>query len=517
MPDGGLYRPKRTRCLRRRSCRQYQRETNTTRSSIRASVSWSTWPTAVPKAPTTRRATVRAFSCRYPTNSSCSTAFLRPEKGRYGVGMVMLPREGEEMRRFMRLITEAVEEQGLTPDGFAQRPRGQQHPRRRRRSHGTPLPADLHHRMRRPAAPRGAAHVVRKRIEFSSKSSTSATAGAATSPASRPARSSTGHALLAPAAPLLHRPAEPLLFECHRAGPLARFSTNTFPTWSLAQPFRLMGHNGEINTIRGNRLWMGTREAVADPHLAGDVKEASTRPSSLDERQRLVRQRPRILRARRHVALPHVLAMLIPLKASTKRTPSRNGSRVSSRIPLDLHGAVGRPAAILFSDRRYAGGMLDRNGLRPARYLITRDGLMVIASETGVLQIPLPRSNRRGGSDQGKILMVDTEQGQILTDAEIKRQLAEEHPYDEWLHGEPHRPGAASNQRPQRYAPRRGLSAPAARLRYDHARRSTTSSYRGPASAGPVDLDGLRHAAGHPLADSQRFFDFFRGQQNSHR
>lgn len=211
----------------------------------------------------------------------------------------------------------------------------------------------------------------------------------------------------------------------------SRFSTNTFPTWDLAQPFRLIGHNGEINTIKGNRSWMETRQSVLHPDGLGDMEVISpvvqpgmSDSASLDNVIEFFMMSG--------MSLPHALAMLVP-ESYNDRNP----------IPEDLKGFYeyhsiwmepwDGPAAILFSDGRYAGGMLDRNGLRPARYLITDSGTMIIASETGVTDIPASRIKEKGRLTPGKMLMVDTLEGRILFDEEIKRSLSGEHPYREWL------------------------------------------------------------------------------------
>ena len=213
----------------------------------------------------------------------------------------------------------------------------------------------------------------------------------------------------------------------------SRFSTNTTPSWKRAHPNRIILHNGEINTIRGNRLWMGTREAVLHPEFAGDaegglgpiIQPGMSDSASFDNALEFF--------LRGGMSLPHALAMLVPESFNEKNPLSKKLKSFYEYHSIFMAPWDG-PAAVIFSDGRYAGGMLDRNGLRPARYLITRDGLMVIASETGVLDIPAADIESKGRLEPGKIVMVDTEQGQILFDDEIKSRLANEHPYDEWLH-----------------------------------------------------------------------------------
>jgi glutamate synthase (NADPH/NADH) large chain len=211
----------------------------------------------------------------------------------------------------------------------------------------------------------------------------------------------------------------------------SRFSTNTFPTWALAQPFRLLGHNGEINTIKGNRSWLATHESVLHPEGLGDMSEMTpiiqsgmSDSASLDNALEFFVQSG--------MSLPHALAMLIPESYNTRNPISDELKAFYEYHSIWMEPWDG-PATILFSDGRYAGGMLDRNGLRPARYLITREGMMVVASETGVLDIPASEISEKGRLRPGKILLVDTLEGKVHYDAEIKEQLATAHPYKEWL------------------------------------------------------------------------------------
>ena len=212
----------------------------------------------------------------------------------------------------------------------------------------------------------------------------------------------------------------------------SRFSTNTFPTWSLAQPFRMIGHNGEINTIRGNRLWIKARESVLKADNLGSINENVSpviQPGMSDSASF-----DNVLEffLRTGMELPHALAMLIP---ESYREGNPLGQDLKSFY--EYHSIFMEPwdgpATILFSDGRYAGGMLDRNGLRPCRYFITKSGLLVMASETGVLDVPASEIACKGRLCPGKIMMVDTKQGKILDNDTIKAALAAEHPYTDWL------------------------------------------------------------------------------------
>lgn len=211
----------------------------------------------------------------------------------------------------------------------------------------------------------------------------------------------------------------------------SRFSTNTFPTWDLAQPFRFVGHNGEINTIKGNRLWMEARESVLKSDLLGDIKELwpIIQPSMSDSASFDNVLEFLVMSGK---SLPHALAMMIPESWNDKNPISGDLKAFYEYHSLFMEPWDG-PATILFTDGRYAGGLLDRNGLRPARYLITNSGMMVIASETGVLPIEASEIKERGRLKPGKMLMIDTEDGTIHYDAELKETLATAYPYREWL------------------------------------------------------------------------------------
>ena len=211
----------------------------------------------------------------------------------------------------------------------------------------------------------------------------------------------------------------------------SRFSTNTFPTWSLAQPFRLLAHNGEINTIRGNRAWMEARESVLSTPALGDIKKI--RPiiqpnmsdsASLDNVLEFF--------VMSGLSLPHAMAMLVPESFNDKNPISEDLKAFYEYHSILMEPWDG-PAALLFSDGRFAGGMLDRNGLRPARYLITKNDMMVVASEAGVINFEPGEIKQKGRLQPGKILLIDTLEGKIYYDGELKEQLAAARPYRQWL------------------------------------------------------------------------------------
>ena len=211
----------------------------------------------------------------------------------------------------------------------------------------------------------------------------------------------------------------------------SRFSTNTFPKWKLAQPFRLLAHNGEINTIRGNRGWMRARESVLGSEALGDIKdlrpivqEGMSDSASLDNVFEFLMMSG--------LSLPQAMAILVPESFNDKNPISEDLKAFYEYHSILMEPWDG-PAALLFSDGRYAGGMLDRNGLRPSRYTITKQGLMVVASEVGVMDFEPSDVVSKGRLQPGKILLIDTQDGKIYYDGEIKEQLAKAHPYREWL------------------------------------------------------------------------------------
>ncbi|WP_026314035.1 glutamate synthase large subunit [Actinomadura flavalba] len=213
----------------------------------------------------------------------------------------------------------------------------------------------------------------------------------------------------------------------------SRFSTNTFPAWELAHPYRFVAHNGEINTVKGNRNWMRAREALLKSDLLpGDLArinpvidiEASD-TASFDECLELLHLGGR--------SLPHAVLMMIP-EAWENHTEMDPARRAFYEFHSTLMEAWDGPASVTFTDGTVVGAVLDRNGLRPGRYWVTDEGFVVLASEAGVLDIPSDKVVRKGRLQPGKIFLVDTAAGRIVEDDEVKAELAAEHPYGEWLH-----------------------------------------------------------------------------------
>jgi glutamate synthase (NADPH/NADH) large chain len=212
----------------------------------------------------------------------------------------------------------------------------------------------------------------------------------------------------------------------------SRFSTNTFPTWDLAQPFRYLGHNGEINTIKGNRMWMSAREPLMKTGVLGEelkhvfpvIEPEKSDSASLDNVLEFL-----VMTGK---SLTHAMSMLIP-----ESWNDRNPIPESLKAFYEYHSTIMEPwdgpASIVFSDGRFIGGTLDRNGLRPSRYIITHDDLIVMGSEVGVQIFAPEQVKEKGRLRPGKILLVDTKFGIIVPDDELKRQLTERNPYGNWL------------------------------------------------------------------------------------
>ncbi len=212
----------------------------------------------------------------------------------------------------------------------------------------------------------------------------------------------------------------------------SRFSTNTFPSWSLAHPYRVIAHNGEINTVNGNRNWMRARESMmSSPALPQGFErilpiltDKASDSASFDETLELLHLFGR--------SLPHAVLMMIP-------EAWQHNDKMSDELKafFKFHSCVMEPwdgpAAVAFTDGTIVGALLDRNGLRPARYWITKDGLVVLASEVGVLDIPSADIAKKGRLQPGRMFLVDTEAKKVLNDEELKQELARAHPYGEWV------------------------------------------------------------------------------------
>lgn len=211
----------------------------------------------------------------------------------------------------------------------------------------------------------------------------------------------------------------------------SRYSTNTFPSWPLAQPLRMLAHNGEINTVGGNRNWMRARQSQLESELLGDIRPllpictpGASDSASFDEVLELLTLTGR--------SLPHAIMMMVP-EAYEKQTDLSPELRAFYEYHSNQMEPWDGPAALIFTDGTLVGATLDRNGLRPGRWTETTDGLVVIGSETGVLEFEPERIKRRGRLQPGKMFLVDTAEHRIVEDDEIKSELANLHPWQEWL------------------------------------------------------------------------------------
>src|SRR5690606_27395735 len=211
-----------------------------------------------------------------------------------------------------------------------------------------------------------------------------------------------------------------------------RFSTNTFPSWKLAHPYRMVAHNGEINTLRGNVNWMAARQAsVSSPLFGNDISklwpisyEGQSDTACFDNALEFL--------VMGGYSLAHAAMMLIP--EAWAGNPLMDPKR---RAFYEYHAALMEPwdgpAAVAFTDGRQTGATLDRNGLRPARYLVTKDDIVIMSSEAGVLPVAEEDIVRKWRLQPGKMLLIDLEQGRIISDDELKAELAASHPYEAWL------------------------------------------------------------------------------------
>ncbi len=360
--------------------------------------------------------------------------FLLPPEGEYGVGMVFLPVEPQPRFQCQGIIDRVVEEEGLKVLGWRD----------------TPVNGDSIGRVARGSQPyieqvfircaegmiretfERKLYVVRKRVEAeiaasdikdksyfyvpSLSSWTIVYKGLLLAPQITSFYTDLSDPVAASALCLVHQ----------------RFSTNTFPSWQLAHPYRYLCHNGEINTLRGNVNWMYARQSTIKSDVFGCdiqklfpiIKPGASDSASLDNVVELLTLAGR--------SLPHVMAMLIPeaWDADTTMNPDK---RAFYEYHASLMEPWDGPAAVAFSDGRVIGAIMDRNGLRPARYLVTTDGVLVMASESGVLDIDPEKVKFTGSLEPGKMLLADLTKKRIVPDEEIKGEIARRQPYAEWI------------------------------------------------------------------------------------
>jgi glutamate synthase domain-containing protein 2/glutamate synthase domain-containing protein 1/glutamate synthase domain-containing protein 3 len=378
---------------------------------------------------------------KFFAREAATLGFTLPAVGEYGVGMVFLPVERHQRLQAEGIIERILEEEGLRLLGWRD----------------TPIEGTAIGRIARASQPyieqvfvgRGESkeavaqtltteqldrklYVVRKRVEAEIAAADMADRGMFSIPSLSARTIVYKGLLLAPQIANFYRElSDPdvtsALCLVHQ-----RFSTNTFPTWQLAHPFHYVAHNGEINTVRGNVNWMHARQSVLESDLFGAnlsklfpvIQPGGSDSSSFDNALELLVQSGR--------SLPHAMAMLIP-EAWDNNPHMDAAKKAFYEYHCSLMEPWDGPAAIAFTDGRFIGATLDRNGLRPARYLVTHDDMVVVASETGVLPVKPENVRMKGRIQPGKMFLVDLEQGRIVSDREIKEQLAARQPYGEWL------------------------------------------------------------------------------------
>ncbi|MDQ3856825.1 MAG: glutamate synthase subunit alpha, partial [Chloroflexota bacterium] len=370
-------------------------------------------------------------------SSECAAlGFHLPAPGEYAVGAVFLPREPEAAERCQVLLAQVIERTGMSVLGWRDVPQDN--------SPIGPTARSTEPRMRQVfvgRAPDVASETHFERRLYLARRRVEKLVAASDLPgrdmfyvASLSCRTLVYKGMLsADQIPtyfpdLVHPEVETGLAVVHQ-----RFSTNTFPTWSLAHPFRYLAHNGEINTKRGNINWMRARQEELESDLFGDelqdllpviADEDGSDSAVLDNVLEML-----VMTGR---SLPHAMMMLIPEPWS-----GDEGMNEMQRAFYNYHSSLlepwDGPAAVTFTDGIVVGAMLDRNGLRPGRYYVTRDGRVVMASEVGVLDIPPADIVTKGRLEPGKILFVDTAQGRIVPDSELKNAIAAEQPYGRWL------------------------------------------------------------------------------------
>ena len=379
---------------------------------------------------------------RFLRRETAAIGLALPPEGRYGVGMLFLPRPPDERRRIEELVARIVDEEGQTLLGWRDVPTDSS-PLGATARQGEPVIRQVF--IGRGPAPGDGAdaqprferklYVIRRRIEHAVEG---LGLGAPDAFYAASLSSQTivykGMLIADQVTTMFPDLVDPDL-ESAIGLVHSRFSTNTFPSWPLSHPYRYIAHNGEINTLRGNINWMRAREALCESDLLGDdlrklfpiIKESQSDTATFDNVLEFLAMTGR--------SLPHAVLMMIP-------EPWRKHESMAAdrRAFYEYHSALMEPwdgpASIAFTDGTVVGAVLDRNGLRPSRYYVTKDDLVVMASEVGVLDLPPENVLVKERLHPGRIFLVDTAQGRIIDDEEIKSGLAAEHPYQAWLDAE---------------------------------------------------------------------------------
>jgi glutamate synthase (NADPH) large chain len=357
--------------------------------------------------------------------------FSLPPEGQFGTGLVFFPQDGSDAAKCQEILVSIINEEGVNLIGFREVPRNNSvigeisraaEPEMLQILLGADIPqADLERKL----------YIIRKRTENTIRNSdikqknffyipslstkVLVYKGMLTSTQLGEYFLDLNDERLQSAIALVH----------------SRFSTNTFPSWDLAQPFRMLGHNGEINTIKGNRFWMQARESILKSDKLGDlsrlypiIEPDKSDSASLDNVLEFL-----IMSGK---SLPYAMSILIPESINDKN-PISPELKAFYKYHSTFMEPWDGPASLIFSDGRYIGGMLDRNGLRPSRYVITTSDLIVLGSETGVQSFRPEEIREKGRLKAGKMILVDTKAGKIFYDKELKASLAAEYPYGDWI------------------------------------------------------------------------------------
>ncbi|MGB8489487.1 MAG: glutamate synthase large subunit [Bacteroidales bacterium] len=354
-----------------------------------------------------------------------------PPEGQFGTGLIFLPRNSEEAERCEEILLDTVREEGVNVIGFREVPRNnstigniarQAEPRIEQILLGADIPQDdLERKL----------YIIRKRAEKKIRNSDITQKNFFYIPSLSTKVLVYKGMLTSIQLAEYYEDLNDERFQSAIAMVHSRFSTNTFPSWDLAQPFRVLGHNGEINTIKGNRMWMEARESILRSDKLGDleriypvIEPEKSDSASLDNVLEFLMMSGK--------SLPYAMSVLIPESINMKN-PIPPALRDFYHYHATFMEPWDGPASLIFSDGRYIGGMLDRNGLRPSRYLITDSDLFIMGSETGVQSFPPEEIIEKGRLKPGKMLLVDTKEGRVLHDEELKKKLAEDFPYGKWI------------------------------------------------------------------------------------
>jgi len=376
---------------------------------------------------------------RFLRRESAKSGFTLPAVGKYGIGMLFLPHKTEERSRIEGLIARIVDDEGQTLLGWRDVPTDDS-PIGESARRGEPVIRQVFIGHNESHDNGGGTqtlferilYVIRKRIEgevadLSLEESHLFYVASLSSQTIVYKGMLIADQVTTMFPDLVDPDVESALALVH-----SRFSTNTFPSWPLAHPYRYIAHNGEINTLRGNINWMRAREALCESELFGDdlkklfpvIREGQSDTATFDNVLEFL-----VMTGR---SLPHAILMMIP-EPWSKHDSMSTDRKAFYEYHASLMEPWDGPASIAFTDGKVIGAVLDRNGLRPSRYYVTKDDMVIMASEVGVLDIPAENVLVKERLHPGRIFLVDTEQGRIIDDGEIKANLASEHPYREWL------------------------------------------------------------------------------------